>query len=102
MSNLLLAALLALSLSAPTLAAGAPAEGPRQVILIVGDGMDEQQITIARNYLEGASGTLLMDRMPLRAASQILTTEDKVDGKPVYVADSANTAVCTGNQDHYG
>ena len=66
--------------------------GPRNVILIIGDGMDEQQITIARNYLHGASGQLLLDQMPLRSAVQILTTEDRVDGKPVYVADSANTA----------
>ena len=65
---------------------------PRQVILIIGDGMDEQQITIARNYLQGARGRLTLDEMPVRSASQILAVEDKVDGKPVYVADSANTA----------
>lgn len=67
-------------------------ELPRHVILIIGDGMDDQQITIARNYLVGASGRLLLDKLPLRSTSQILTKEDKVDGKPVYVADSANTA----------
>jgi alkaline phosphatase len=67
-------------------------DGPRHVILIIGDGMDDQQITIARNYLSGAAGRLLLDEMPLRASSQIMTIEDKVDGKPVYVADSANTA----------
>jgi alkaline phosphatase len=65
---------------------------PRQVILIIGDGMDEQQITIARNYLKGAAGQLLLDQMPLRSAVQIMTTEEKEHGKPVYVADSANTA----------
>jgi alkaline phosphatase len=65
---------------------------PRQVILIIGDGMDEQQITIARNYLRGAAGQLLLDRMPLRSAVQIQTNDDSIDGKPVYVADSANTA----------
>jgi alkaline phosphatase len=65
---------------------------PHHVILIIGDGMDEQQVTIARNYLKGANGRLVMDRLPLRAASQILTTEDKLNGRPVYVADSANTA----------
>jgi alkaline phosphatase len=65
---------------------------PRQVILIIGDGMDEQQLTIARNYLQGAAGTLLLDQLPLRAAVQILTIEDSAQGKPVYVADSANTA----------
>jgi alkaline phosphatase len=71
---------------------------PRHVILIIGDGMDEQQVTIARNYLKGAQGELLLDQMPMRGASQILTTEDKVNGKPVYVADSANTAtsIATG------
>lgn len=65
---------------------------PRQVILIVGDGMDDQQITIARNYLVGASGRLLLDKLPLRSTSQVLTIEDKVGGAPIYVADSANTA----------
>ena len=65
---------------------------PRQVILIIGDGMDEQQIAIARNYLKGATGRLVMDGLPLRATAQVLTIEDKVGGKPMYVADSANTA----------
>jgi alkaline phosphatase len=84
------------------LATGAAAQvadqQPSQVILIIGDGMDEQQITIARNYLKGAQGELLLDQMPLRGASQILTIENTVDGKPVYVADSANTAtsIATG------
>ncbi|MEP5569562.1 MAG: alkaline phosphatase [Halioglobus sp.] len=70
----------------------AAGQQPRNVILIIGDGMDEHQVTIARNYLKGATGRLTLDRMPLRSASQILTIEDKVDGKPIYVADSANTA----------
>jgi alkaline phosphatase len=71
---------------------GSAAGSPRSVILIIGDGMDDQQITIARDYLKGAGGRLLLDEMPVRGAVQILTTEDRVDGKPVYVADSANTA----------
>jgi len=71
---------------------------PRAVILIIGDGMDDQQITIARNYLEGANGQLLLDSMPLRAAAQVLAIENEVDGSPVYVSDSANTAtsIATG------
>ncbi len=69
-----------------------PVTQPRQVILIIGDGMDEQQITIARTYLKGAAGQLLLDQMPLRSSVQILTTEDQESGLPVYVADSANTA----------
>lgn len=73
--------------------AGSNGDGqPRQVILIIGDGMDEQQITIARNYLKGAGGQLLLDQMPLRSNSQVLAIQDRENGKPVYVADSANTA----------
>lgn len=79
-------------LAATAMLAQSASAAPRQVILIIGDGMDEQQITIARNYLKGAAGQLLLDQMPLRGASQILTIEDKVAGKPVYVSDSANTA----------
>jgi alkaline phosphatase len=73
-------------------AESADAPQARNVILIIGDGMDEQQITIARNYLKGATGQLELDRMPLRASVQVLTIEDQLDGRPVYVADSANTA----------
>ncbi|MEH6592064.1 MAG: alkaline phosphatase [Halioglobus sp.] len=65
---------------------------PRHVILIIGDGMDDQQITIARNYLKGATGRLLLDQLPVRSTAQVLTVKDEVDGTPVYVADSANTA----------
>jgi alkaline phosphatase len=88
---------LAAILASPAVAS-ATAGDPRHVILIIGDGMDEQQVTIARNYLAGAGGELLLDRMPLRGASQILTITDSEDGKPVYVADSANTAtsIATG------
>lgn len=81
-SALLLFAVLSVADNKPT----------RNVILIIGDGMDEQQITIARNYLAGSSGQLLLDTMPLRAQVQVLAIEDQVDGKPVYVSDSANTA----------
>jgi len=77
-------------------ACAAQAFATRNVILIIGDGMDDQQITIARNYLEGARGRLLLDSMPLRSVSQVLTVSE--DGQPVYVADSANsaTAMATG------
>lgn len=81
-----------------TASAGDSVPAARHVILIIGDGMDEQQVTIARNYLKGAGGELLLDSMPLRGASQILTITDSENGKPVYVADSANTAtsIATG------
>ncbi len=69
-----------------------PSPEQRNVILIIGDGMDDQQITIARNYLVGANGRLPLDELPMRGAVQILAIENKPDGKPLYVSDSANTA----------
>ena len=47
-----------------------PAVEPRHVILIIGDGMDEHQVTIARNYLVGARGQLQLDQMPLRGGTK--------------------------------
>jgi alkaline phosphatase len=78
--------LLVLALAVST----APAHAARNVILIIGDGMDDQQVTIARNYLAGASGRLTLDSMPFRGVSQVLTVSEA--GKTVYVADSANSA----------
>jgi alkaline phosphatase len=73
-------------------ASGAAAAGPRNVILIIGDGMDDHQITIARNYLVGARGRLILDAMALRSTAQVLTVSDDEPERAVYVADSANTA----------
>ena len=78
--------------SQDTMPVDEPVSESRNVILIIGDGMDDQQISIARNYLKGASGKLLLDDMPMRGAVQVLTIENKINGQPVYVADSANTA----------
>ncbi|MEM1113859.1 MAG: alkaline phosphatase [Pseudomonadota bacterium] len=67
-------------------------EPSRQVILIIGDGMDDQQITAARNYLVGVSGRLLLDKMPLRSTAQVLTVSESDNPVPLFVSDSANTA----------
>lgn len=74
-----------------------PTEAPR-VILIIGDGMDDQQITIARNYLVGNDGRLTMDGMPYRGMIQVQTVDDDNPSTPVYVGDSASgaTAMATG------
>ena len=69
--------------------AGAQAQ-PRSVVLIIGDGFDDQHVTMGRNYLAGQSGTLLLDELPVRGAVQVETVD--ADGRPIYVADSANTA----------
>jgi len=63
-----------------------------KVILIIGDGMDQQQITIARDYIAGYDGRLTLDTMPLRSSVQIQTVAEENPSMPEYVADSANTA----------
>lgn len=75
------------------------AQDPRNVILIIGDGMDGQQITIARNYLKGARGQLTLDTLPVRSSVQVLTVDEDNPQQPIYVADSANsaTAMATGH-----
>ncbi|CAM3426909.1 alkaline phosphatase [Parendozoicomonas haliclonae] len=65
---------------------------PRNVILIIGDGMDDHQITLARNYLAGAQGKVTLDEMAVRGSVQVLTVSDRDPNKAVYVGDSANTA----------
>ena len=62
----------------------------RNVILIIGDGFDDQHVTMGRNYLAGMSGKLGVDRLPFRASVQVETLS--ASGTPLYVADSANTA----------
>lgn len=64
----------------------------KNVILIIGDGMDDQQITIARNYLVGPDKQLTLDSMPVRGSVAVLTVDEEDPSKPVFVADSANTA----------
>jgi alkaline phosphatase len=63
-----------------------------KVILIIGDGMDDQQITIARHYLVGEAGALALDQMPQRAQVRMQTVAEENPSLPDYVPDSANTA----------
>ena len=74
----------ALSVTAQTTASS------RNLILIIGDGFDDQHVTMGRNYLAGMSGKLILDKMPYRASVQVETVSEQ--GQPLYVADSANTA----------
>ncbi len=64
---------------------------PRNVIIVIGDGMDSQQISIARNYLVGATGELNIDRLPIRSTAKVLTVEEQAPHAVAYVADSANS-----------
>jgi len=67
-------------------------QSPANVILFIGDGMDEHQITMARNYLYGADGSLFMEQMPLRSSARVQTLREDNPQQFRYVADSANTA----------
>lgn len=64
----------------------------RNVILIIGDGMDSHQISSARSYLVGSKADMLLDTLPVRSAVQVLTADEQNPERPVYVADSANSA----------
>jgi alkaline phosphatase len=72
------------------LANGAETDDPRSVILLIGDGFDDQHVTMGRNYLAGPDSRLLLDTMPVRGAVQVQTVDN--EGRWTYVADSANTA----------
>lgn len=63
-----------------------------KVILIIGDGMDDQQITMARNYLVGSYGKLNLDHMPFRGAALVQGVSEQDPQTAVYISDSANTA----------
>lgn len=68
---------------------------PRNVILIIGDGMDDSMITAARNYALGAGGRFEgLDNLPFTGA--MTTYGLKVGTGPdypiAYVSDSAPTA----------
>ena len=54
--------------------------GPKapKVILIIGDGMDQHQITIARDYLAGYRGRLTLDTLPVRSNVQIQTVAEEI------------------------
>jgi len=73
------------------------------VILIIGDGMGDSEITSARNYVHGAAGRFPgIDALPL--TGQYTTYSLTKDGKADYVPDSAATgsAWSTGTKTYDG
>ena len=76
----------------PSSATAVGGGAPPKVILLVGDGMDDHQITIARDFLVGAGGRLVLDGMAHRSAVQTLTVAEEDPRLAEYVPDSANTA----------
>jgi alkaline phosphatase len=77
--------------------------GAKNVILLIGDGMGDSEITIARNYEKGAGGFFSgLDALPL--TGQYTTYALRKDGKPNYVTDSAASATAwtTGTKTYNG
>jgi alkaline phosphatase len=68
------------------------------VVLFIGDGVDDHQLTIARNYLLGADGRFIFDTFEHRAAATVQTVLEQDPRVPEYVADSASggTAISAG------
>ena len=61
----------------------------RNVILLIGDGMGDSEITSARNYQVGADGRLPgIDALPLTGQYTTFSL-DQATGRPDYVTDSA-------------
>jgi alkaline phosphatase len=94
MNKLATACLLSAVALAPATGQQAPAGASARpkVILIIGDGMDQHQITIARNYLAGYQGWLTLDTLPIRSSVHTQTVLEENPSMPEYVPDSANTA----------
>ena len=76
----------------------------RNVILLIGDGMGDSEITIARNYEVGANGRLVMDTFPFTGAVTTYAVEENNSSIPNYVTDSAasGTAWSTGEKTSNG
>lgn len=76
------------------LARAIDASRPKNVILLVGDGMGDSEITLARYYGKGAAGRLEMDALPFRGSSihYVLRPGPGPTYQPNYVGDSAPTA----------
>lgn len=73
----------------------------RNVILFIGDGMDDTAITAARNYWVGANGRFTMDRIRISGSITTYATDElRLRDEPFYVTDSAasGTAWATGHK----
>ncbi|MFG6492639.1 alkaline phosphatase [Microbacterium sp. P03] len=63
----------------------------KNVILLIGDGMGDSEITVARNYAEGAAGEFAgIDALPLTGSYTTYAVND--DGTINYASESASTA----------
>jgi alkaline phosphatase len=76
----------------------------KNVILFLGDGMGDSEITIARNYHVGAAGRLALDTLPLTGAYTTYPVQESNPSLPEYVTDSAasGTGWATGHKTSNG
>ena len=72
----------------------------KNVIMFLGDGMGDSEITIARNYHVGAAGHLSMDSLPLTGEYTTYAVQRGTTDVPDYVTDSAasGTGWATGHK----
>jgi len=105
-SSITLCLLLAASFSGCTAVRHAPIAGDRttdlaralndgharSVILLIGDGLGDSEITIARNYQVGAAGRLALDTLPFTGEYTTYVVQEANPALPDYVGDSAATA----------
>jgi alkaline phosphatase len=75
---------------------------PKNVIMLLGDGMGDSEITAARYYAVGAAGRLRMDELPFTGAQTTWSLKPGAGPSytPDYVPDSASTgtAWATGHK----
>src|SRR5262245_54765241 len=76
----------------------------RNILLFIGDGMGDAEITLARNYAVGAAGRLALDTLPLTGAYTTYSVDEGDPSLPAYVPDSAatGTAWATGSKTSNG
>jgi len=64
----------------------------KHVILFLGDGMGDSEITLARNYHVGAAGRLALDTLPFTGTYTTYALQEAHPTLPDYVTDSAASA----------
>lgn len=64
----------------------------KNVILLIGDGMGDSEITVARNYTVGAGGRLAIDDFPLTGQMTTYSVLESDRSTPDYTSESASTA----------
>jgi alkaline phosphatase len=102
-----LGVLLLASLLGNTLADAAKPTGTghaQNIIMLLGDGMGDSEITLARNYHVGANGRLALDMLPYTGEYTTYALQEANPALPDYVTDSAasGTGWSTGQKTSNG